>query len=66
MLFKEFGVAFEIEDVDDYGQYGLDDPECTITLETDDETYEISLGDIVPWILSVMFNWRWKCVPCEK
>ena len=36
-LFKEFGVAFEIEDVDDYGQYGLDDPECTITLETDDE-----------------------------
>ena len=44
-LFKEFGVAFEIEDVDDYGQYGLDDPECTITLETDDETYEISLGD---------------------
>lgn len=44
-LFKEFGVAFEIEDVDDYGQYGLDDPECTITLEADDETYEISLGD---------------------
>ena len=44
-LFKEFGVAFEIEDVDDYGQYGLDDPECTITLETDDKTYEISLGD---------------------
>ena len=44
-LFKEFGVTFEIEDVDDYGQYGLDDPECTITLETDDETYEILLGD---------------------
>ena len=38
-------MAFEIEDVDDYGQYGLDAPECTITLETDDETYEISLGD---------------------
>ena len=44
-LFKEFGVTFEIEDVDDYGQYGLDNPECTITLETDDETYEILLGD---------------------
>ena len=44
-LFKEFGVAFEIDDVEDYGQYGLDNPECTITLETSDKTYEISLGD---------------------
>lgn len=44
-LFREFGVAFIIEDVEDYGQYGLDKPICTITLKTEDETYEILLGD---------------------
>ena len=59
-------MAFEIEDVDDYGQYGLDDPECTITLETDDETYEISLGDYSTMDHSVMFQSEMECVPCEK
>lgn len=44
-LFEEFGVSFIIEDVDDYGQYGLDDPVCTILLETADASYEIKLGD---------------------
>lgn len=44
-LFQAFGVSFIIEDVEDYGQYGLDDPECTITLETKEKTYEIVLGD---------------------
>lgn len=44
-LFQNFGVSFIIEDVEDYGQYGLDDPECTITLETEEKTYEILLGD---------------------
>jgi len=44
-LFREFGVSFIIEDVEDYGQYGLDKPVCTITLKTADETYEILLGD---------------------
>ncbi len=44
-LFSEFGVDFTIEEVEDYGQYGLDDPLCTITIETEDETYEILLGD---------------------
>ncbi|MGN0422030.1 MAG: DUF4340 domain-containing protein [Lachnospiraceae bacterium] len=44
-MFQEFGVSFIIEDVEDYGQYGLDDPICTIHIETEDETYEIQLGD---------------------
>lgn len=44
-LFENFGVSFIIEDVEDYGQYGLDNPECTITLETEEKTYEILLGD---------------------
>jgi len=44
-LFQEFGVSFIIEDVEDYSQYGLDQPICTITLKTEDETYEVLLGD---------------------
>lgn len=44
-LFSEFGVSFIIEEVGDYGLYGLDDPLCTITIETAEETYEILLGD---------------------
>ena len=43
--FASLGATFIIEDVEDYGQYGLDDPLCTIELTTADETYEISLGD---------------------
>lgn len=43
--FEDFGVNFVIENVDDYSQYGLNDPEYTITLTTDEETYEIKLGD---------------------
>lgn len=44
-VFQSFGASFTIEDVEDYSQYGLDDPVCTIEIGTDDETYEISLGD---------------------
>ncbi|MGN1203918.1 MAG: DUF4340 domain-containing protein [Lachnospiraceae bacterium] len=54
-MFKEFGASFIIEEVEDYGQYGLDDPVCTIqittaaqTADTDTEesdTLEIRLGD---------------------
>ena len=44
-LFEEFGAAFIIEEVEDYGQYGLDDPVCTINLTTEDKTYKIQLGD---------------------
>lgn len=43
-MFEEFGVSFIIEDVEDFGQYGLDDPVCTIYMETEEEAYEILLG----------------------
>lgn len=43
--FRAFGAAFIIENVTDYGQYGLDDPVCTIDLTTADQTYEILVGD---------------------
>lgn len=43
--FQAFGAAFIIEDVEDFGQYGLDDPICTIRLSTQDQDYEIKLGD---------------------
>lgn len=44
--FTAFGASFIIQEVEDYSQYGLDDPVCTIQLTTDDETsYEIQLGD---------------------
>lgn len=44
-LFEEFGVSFIIEEVEDYSQYGLDDPVCTISIETEEESYEILLGN---------------------
>lgn len=43
--FEAFGVSFIIGNVEDYAQYGLDDPVCTISLSTEDESYEILLGD---------------------
>lgn len=43
--FEAFGVSFIIEDVEDYGQYGLDDPICTINLSTAEQTYKVELGD---------------------
>lgn len=44
-VFESFGVSFKIEDVEDYGQYGLESPAGTIHIETEEENYEISLGD---------------------
>ena len=43
--FNQLGAAFIIEDVEDYGQYGLEEPTCTIDIETEDDSYEITLGD---------------------
>ena len=43
--FQALGAAFIIESVEDYGQYGLDDPQCTITLTTAEASYEIEVGD---------------------
>lgn len=44
-MFQEFGVSFRIEEVEDFGQYGLDTPVCTIHMETETQTYDILLGD---------------------
>lgn len=43
--FAPFSAAFVIDEVEDEGQYGLDDPACSITLVTEDQTWEIRLGD---------------------
>lgn len=43
--FEEFGVSFVIENVEDYGQYGLKDPVCTVYMTAADKEYEILLGD---------------------
>ena len=44
-LFESFGVSFAIEDVEDYSQYGLQNPICTINVGTSEETYQLKLGD---------------------
>lgn len=43
--FEAFGVSFVIEEVSDFGMYGLDDPVCTINFATAEQEYEITLGD---------------------
>lgn len=42
--FEEFGVTFAIEAVTDYSQYGLDEPEATVQLATETQSYTIKLG----------------------
>lgn len=44
-MFEEFGISFRIEEVEDFGQYGLDEPVCTIQMETEAQNYEILLGN---------------------
>lgn len=44
-LFEAFGAAFIIEEVEDYTQYGLKNPECTIRLSTTEKEFCIYLGD---------------------
>ena len=43
--FEAFGVSFVIEEVTDFGMYGLDDPVCTISLTASDTEYTITLGE---------------------
>ena len=43
--FESFAAAFTIYDVEDYSQYGLDDPVCKISITAGDESYNIELGD---------------------
>ena len=43
--FQDLGAAFTIEEVEDYGQYGLEKPLCTITLTQGEETKTLTLGN---------------------
>ena len=43
--FEDFAAAFVIDDVEDYAQYGLDEPLCTINMTAGEETYTVELGD---------------------
>ena len=42
--FEAFGVSFIIENVEDYSQYGLDEPEMIYHIGTDENAYTIKLG----------------------
>jgi len=42
--FEAFGAAFIIENVEDYSQYGLDEPEGTIHLTAGEQSYDIKMG----------------------
>ena len=42
--FQELGASFIIEEAEDYGQYGLEEPACTIRLTSEEGEYEILLG----------------------
>lgn len=44
-LFEGFGASFIIEEAQELSQYGLEDPECTISLNTDDTEYTLKLGN---------------------
>lgn len=43
--FEALSAAFVIEDVEDFGQYGLDEPVCTITLTAGQTATTVTLGD---------------------
>ena len=43
--FEQFSAAFVIENVEDFAQYGLDDPMGTISITAGETQYEIELGD---------------------
>lgn len=43
--FEAFSAAFTIDEVEDYVQYGLDEPVCKISISTGDVSYNIELGD---------------------
>ena len=42
--FEAFGVTFIIENVTDYSQYGLDEPEMTFHIDTEETSYDVKLG----------------------
>lgn len=62
--FAAFGAAFIIEDVDDLGQYGLDNPVCTIRITAGGETHTIQLGGLQQdGRPAVCLHWGRKRVP---
>lgn len=42
--FEDFAAAYVIDDVSDYAQYGLEEPECTVYITTEEGTAAIALG----------------------
>ena len=46
LLSGYFGASFIIENVEDYSQYGLDDPICSIHIETAEESYGVEFRDL--------------------
>lgn len=44
-VFESFGVAFIIETVEDFNQYGLKEPVCTMQLSTEETQVTIQLGN---------------------
>ena len=43
--FQSFGAAFTIEEVTDFGQYGLDKPVCTISITAGENSCTVQLGN---------------------
>lgn len=43
--FRAFTAAFVIEDVQDYSQYGLTEPQCTVTFTAGEDSHTVKLGD---------------------
>ena len=43
--FESVHASFLIEDVEDFAQYGLDDPSCTVTLTSADGSATLQMGD---------------------
>ena len=43
--FESFAAAFTIDEVEDYAQYGLDEPVCTISITAGETSYSVKLGD---------------------
>ena len=44
-LFEKLEASFVIEEVEDYGQYGLEKPIGTIQIQTKEKDYKVKLGD---------------------
>lgn len=43
--FTSLAAAFAIDDVEDFAQYGLDEPICTIHITAGEESYTVALGN---------------------